>query len=100
MIIYSEKTKQKYNTIAECEEAEAKFDANAKMKEEEQKKLIDEKKALADKVMDAYKTSQDWNKQFIKLRNEFIDKYGYFHMTYRDEGEPFEDLLSLFTKWF
>jgi acetyl-CoA carboxylase carboxyltransferase component len=87
--IYSDKTKQYYDTEAEAQEAEAVFDK----KQNDTSKATEEKKAAAKEVEDAYKHMLDVDKQASKMiddaktsyyeaREKFINKYGSFHMTY------------------
>ena len=100
MIIYSEKTKEKYTSIEECQKAEAEFDALTAKKEAEQKKLAEQRRERAREVEDAYKRAVEADKEFSRLRNKFIHDYGSFHMTYRSENDTttlednFQDMLS------
>ena len=70
-IWYSDVLKKYFDDKAECEkEYEEKHAAELKAKEE--------RSAKAKEVEAAYK-------KYVELRNEFIKKYGSFHMTY-DNG--------------
>jgi hypothetical protein len=91
--IYSDKTKQYYDTEAKAQEAEAIFDK----KQNETSKTAEEKKAAAKEVEDAYKHMLDVDRQaskmiddaenvYYKAREKFINKYGSFHMTYSNEN--------------
>lgn len=86
MRILSEKTHKEYESVEECLAAEKEFDeAQAKVKAElEQKSKI--KKQKAEEIEQAYKKLIDANDNFVKLKNAFIDEYGYFHMTYRNKS--------------
>ena len=100
MIIYSDKTGKKYKTVEECEAAEKEYDAAIAKKEEQKKQLEADKKMRAGEVVDAYKAAKEAEKKYVKLRNEFIRDYGYFHMSFRDsECGDMTDLISLFKFW-
>ena len=97
MIIYSDKTKQKYSTVEECEKAEQEYDAALALKEQKKKELVEAKKARANEVVEAYKAVKDAERAYIEKRNAFVKDYGYFHMSFRDENDAsFSDLFSLF----
>ena len=95
MKYYSEELKKIFDSEKELEKAESAF---ALEKAEKEKKL-EVKKAEAKKVEDAYKKVleirkeaykqiEDAENEFYKLRQEFVDKYGSWHMTYTNkDGE-------------
>ena len=94
MIIYSEKTKQKYDSVEACEIAEREWDALQEKKKEEARVKAEERRTRAKEVEDAYKAAVDAEKEYIKLRNKFIKDYGSFHMTYSNVDEPVEQMLA------
>lgn len=111
MRVYSDVTKKFYDTVNECEKAEA--DYQEQLKNEASKK--DEKKELAHKVEDSYKeylkvveeeakkleearsiyqkNTKQAKENYFKARNEFIKKYGSFHMTYKGD-QPVVDTIE------
>jgi hypothetical protein len=107
MKYYSEKLKKLFDAEKELISAEKTFDEQALV----QKKELDIKKDFAKKVEDAYKeyvkTVRETNKivsdthgVYIKLRNDFINKYGSFHMSFTDkshfETQSLTDLFDIF----
>ena len=108
---YSKKLNKPFDTLDELRESEQEF------KDEEAKKqeVIDAKKELAKRVESSYKTyietlngcreelekvqkslnesvAKSYN-EYINAKNEFIEKYGSFHMTYTNK-EPKVDTSS------
>lgn len=95
MKYYSELTKKVYDTEKELNEAEG---VHTRAQKEKEEKLA-VKKDEANKVVEAYKETiavrKECNdrinaadKKFMDLKNEFIKKYGSWHMSYStlDEG--------------
>lgn len=80
MYIYSEKTKERYNTVDECLEAEAKFDKAVAEEKAKEEKLKSERKDRAKEVEDAFKTANN-------LLENFLEDYGSFHFTYTSEND-------------
>ena len=96
MKIYSEKTKKEYSTVDECLAAEKEFDdANEKLRLEKEAKAA-EKRDRAKEIEDAYTKYREDYAKYIELRNQFIEDYGYFHMTYRDSEDVPEVGLNIF----
>lgn len=73
-VYYSEELKKYFNDEAECRKAEKEYEE----KHAAELKAKEERSAKAKEVEAAYK-------KYVELRNEFIKKYGSFHMTY-DNG--------------
>ena len=99
MKILSEKTKKFYDTVEECVEAEAAWDAEQAKIEAEKRVLAETRKDRAKEVEDAYRKAREAEKEFIKLRNAFVKDYGSFHMTVRNtEAIPsfMDDLFNMF----
>ena len=103
----SEKTNKTYATVEELEKDEKKFDLAQKEKEN----ALSKKKEDAKKVQDAYQNLLDIRKKYYEdikkaeqnyyiLKNQFIEKYGCWHMTYtNNNGEEnistdVEDILA------
>lgn len=98
MKIYSELTKQEYPTVEACQKAEMEYGKALVEAKEKQNKLSAEKKARADAIAAAYKKVIDAQKEYVTLKNAFINDYGQFHMTYRSEDNF--PLLNVFEDWF
>lgn len=100
MKFYSEITKQFYDDADACATAEDKAKAEIKARETKKKKLAETKKARAKEVSDAYQKIREAQKEFDKLKSDFIKDYGYFHFSYTDPDETsvfsiFEDLFKI-----
>lgn len=80
MYIYSEKTKERYDTVEECVEAEAKFDKAVAAEKAKKEKLNSERKDRAKEVEDAFKKAN-------ALLEDFLEDYGSFHFTYTSEND-------------
>lgn len=82
MKFYSEVTKRLYDSQDELTTDERKVaTAEAEKKAAEAKKSA-ERAARAKEVEDAYKAEVEAHAKYIKLRNQFVDDYGSFHMSY------------------
>ena len=77
---YSDVTKKFYDVSEDAEKAEAK---EAEKNALELKKK-EEKTAKAKEIEKAYQDYIDAYKHYLELRTAFIDDYGSFHMTYRN----------------
>ena len=116
MKYYSE-TLQKANKqyLFDTEEDLKKAEKDYQLSKKEQDKKLAIKKAKAEEITKAYKhieevkkTCRDMIKQaedeYLKKRQEFINEYGSFHMTYSNQdgdecvaiGDLFGDLFNLF----
>jgi hypothetical protein len=98
MKILSEKTRKFYDTVEQCQEAEAAWDAEQAAKEAERKALAEVRKERAKEVEDAYIKAREAEKDFIKLRNAFVKDFGSFHMTIREQNAPpsfFDDIVKM-----
>jgi len=119
---YSKKLNKPFDSLDELREAEEEEERKEALKQQE----IEDKKSLAKKVEDSYKSyievlnaskeelkkvqeeldkkvSDSYN-EYVEAKNEFIDKYGSFHMTYKDK-EPkvdtsYSNLPSVFSTIF
>ena len=97
MKFYSEALNRLFDTEKELLEKETLYVKEQKEKKEREKKLIDEKRARANEVTEAYSKVREMQKTYIKLKNKFIQDYGYFHMSYRDIDDiPYVDIFDLF----
>lgn len=87
MIIYSEKTEQKYNSVEECLAAEAEFD-DAKHKEEIQKEELKKlKQARAQEIADAYQSIVDARTHFKTLVENYEQEFGKIHFDIQVNGK-------------
>ena len=105
MKYYSEDLKKVFDSVDELEKAEK----EASIKKEEEAKALSLKKEEAKAVEDAYRNLVDTKKKafkeideaeqvYINKRNEFVKKYGSFHMTYTDkDAQPLSRLEDIFT---
>ena len=93
MKYYRESLKRVFDTTEELEDAEKKLEEEKK----EKAALAEVKKTRATEVEEAYKKTIEARKQaqelirkadeeFEALKKKFIDDYGYFHMSFSDEG--------------
>lgn len=99
MRYYSDLTKSFYETEKECCAAEVKFEEEKKKKEEAKTKIETERKVAAKAVNDAYAAMVEAQKKYIVERNNFIDKYGYYHCSYSSkDGNSIIDFFSDFFK--
>lgn len=85
MKYYSEKLKKVFDDVETLEKAEL----TLVKKEEEEKKLREERKVRAKEVEDAYK-------HFNELLNKFIKDYGSYHMSV--DNQPIS-LFDLMWRW-
>ena len=100
MRIYSEITKKEYKTVDECLAAEKKYAEDQKALQKEEKEKAATKKMRADEVQNAYAKVCEAQKEYIKLRNAFVEDYGYFHMTYRSSDDiPFFNFFEDFFRF-
>ena len=98
MRIYSELTKKDYKTVDECLAAEKEYNDKL-LKQEAEKKALSEKRAeRAKEVEAAYKASVDAQKKYLELRNQFIEDYHSYHMTYSSVCDSLDDILESFLK--
>lgn len=94
MKYYSEQTKQFYDSVEECEEAENKLVEAKKKAELEAKAKSEAREKRAKEVEEAIHTAQDAQKKMYDLLKAFNKDYGPFHYSYK--GDDGESLLSLF----
>ena len=117
MRYYSDLLDKTFDTVKELEEAEtSKVEAEKRMQEEKEK-LQASRKVLAHEVEEAYKhyieviesnskklealskqieiENKEACNEYLKLRNEFIGKYGSFHMTYKDNTPVVDTVTSI-----
>lgn len=90
MKFYSEKLKAFYDSEADCVKAEKDYEEKTKHEEEEKKRKASERKERAKKVEEAYN-------YYHKLLKEFIEDYGYFHMSIDEKSfDPVFDMFRFF----
>ena len=102
MRIISEKTHKTYNTPEECIADEEAFDKEQAKIKEQQIEIANAKREKAKAVEEAYAAAVKSQQEFLKLRNEFIEEYGYFHMTYRNKVDfpSINNMLGAFIEHF
>lgn len=90
---YSDNGKS-YSSKEECLKADEEFKNTKLLQEKQKKQRAEEAKAVENAYKDWVKTAEQNKKvesekrtAYLKLRNEFINKYGYFHMTYSDTSD-------------
>lgn len=91
MKIYSEITGKEYKTVEDCKKDEEIVAVQKAAEQAKADKLAAERKQRAAKVEEAYKKIIDDRKQYRKLVDEFIQDYGSFHMTVKDNNPMFDD---------
>lgn len=96
MKYYSEKTKRLYDTEDAAKEAEDKLVAEEAEKKAAIEKRNAERATRAKEVEDAYKAEVEAHANYIKLRNQFVNDYGSFHMSYTTQS-PEVEIQSPFT---
>ena len=75
MIIYSEITKQKYNSVEECQAAEEAYAAEKLAKEKVAKKLEEERKLRAEEVDKALEEVKIAIDKYNQLKQAFLKDY-------------------------
>ena len=93
MKIYSEELKKLFDTVEDCEKAEA-----AHRKAEEEKKAAEQKKAenrkaRAKEVEDALKAAVEARAKYDKLLQDFCKDYGAFHYSFTNDDEDIFDFF-------
>ena len=86
MIIYSEKTKQKYDSVEACAAAEEAFDKEQARIAEERNRLEETREARIKEIQDAYKAIEDTQAEYHKKIEEAKHKY---NMLVRDYNRDF-----------
>lgn len=76
MVIYSEKTKERYDTVQECIAAETEYDRKQAKIAEEKKKIEMEKENRVKEITQACQAVKDADENYRKLVNEFVKDYG------------------------
>lgn len=75
MIIYSEKTKQKYDSVEACAAAEAAFDQEQARIAEERNRLEETREARVKEIQDAYNAIENIKAEYGKKIEEAKQKY-------------------------
>lgn len=95
-LFYSDILRKTFENESDCVKAEAEYTKAKQEKEEKEKKLQTERKVDADAVTAAFnKYSEDY-KEYIRLRNDFVKKYGSFHLSVKNT----EELPVNIFEWF
>lgn len=86
-LFFSDILNRTFDSKEKCLAEEAKFLKAKKEKEEKEKKASEGRKADAEKVTAAFELYRKNYNEYLKLRNEFIKKYGSYHMSYSEVEE-------------
>lgn len=98
-VYYSDDLNKSFETEEECLQAEKENEeklALVKVEKEERKQAAEEVKKAFEAANDAYKEAQ-------KKMNDFVEKYGSFHLTLHDAAPVanlWEDFFAPFHFWF
>jgi len=95
MIIYSEDLKRKFDSVEECQAAEAEYAEEQKKLAEEKKHLKEERAARAKEVDEAFKKIRVAQDEYNELLKAFINDYGSYHSTYTSTND-IPDVFELF----
>jgi len=100
MKFYSEETKKFYDTYEACVKAEDEI-ANKKKAEAARKAELEKNRASAAKEVEAaFKKAADAVKERDKLLEDFVRKYGAFHMSLDKADTNLFDVSDLFKSLF
>jgi len=100
MRYYSDVTRKYYESEKACLEAEEAAQKEEAARKEAEAKAVEDRKAAAKKVEDAYAAMLTAQKEYTKLRREFINKYGAFHMTFCSDNSDSFDWIDQFFRIF
>lgn len=96
MKYYSEVTKKVYGSIKDLDIAEDEY--NKQLKAEEIKKK--ERESKAKRVEEAFKKARDAQKEANTLLSDFIEEYGSYHTTLKDNSiMPYDSLFDMLFKF-
>lgn len=97
-IYFSEVLNKRFDTEEACLQAEKEYAEKIAAQKEAEQKLKNEKAARAKDIENAYKAYKDAEKKYLELRNKFVEDYGQYHMTVREESPitSWSDLFNLF----
>lgn len=96
MKFYSDDLQKLFDSVEELNTAEAKYKKEQEESTKRKKKLAEERKARAHEIEVAYKEATEANKKLNKLRSQFIEDYGSYHMTIRGGDSA---LIDWFLNW-
>ena len=105
--IYSDKTRQYYDTVEQAEDAEFKMkeeenrkkilvEREAERKKEEKEKAAAERKIMAGEIEEARQAMIKAQKAYKEKIEAFVKKYGSYHYT----SKNIDDVPSLFDDFF
>lgn len=97
MKFWSEKTRDFYDNIKECERAEAAWDRKNAEAAAKKEKEVAERKAAAHDVEEKQKAYEESRKAYYKALNEFCKKYGAFHQTIKADDYDWD--MTKFFNW-
>ena len=96
MKYYSEILRRTYDSENDCVAAEKEYEEKVAAEKAKKEALAAERKERAKEVEDAYKAFMDAQKHYHKLRNEFVNDYGSWHMTISSQNDIDECINSFF----
>lgn len=96
MKYYSETLNKVFENEKDCLKAEKEHKEKVEAEEKHKKELADSRKIRAKEVEDAYKAVIDAQKHYHELKNQFVEDFGSFHMTF----STIDDFPSLFSDIF
>lgn len=95
MKFYSESLNKLFNTEKELMEAEAKVKAAEAKKLEEEKAKKAARATRAKEVEKALKEANEAQAKAVKMLKDFINDYGYFHMSYSSDNAKEENATNV-----
>lgn len=81
MKFYSEKTKQLYSSQEECQEQEAAYEKKLAEKENEKRRLSEERAKRAQEVQKAFDELCNARKNYQDVLSRFCNDYGSYHFS-------------------
>lgn len=86
-LFFSDILNRTFDSKEKCLAEEAKYVQAKKEKEEKERKASESRKADSEKVKAAFELYKKNYNEYLSLRNEFIKKYGSYHMSFTDIEE-------------
>ena len=101
MKFYAEKLGQYFDSAEACESAEKEYEEKLAAEKKQKEEMTKDRGRRASEVQEAYEAFKNAEKNYYKLRNQFIKDYHYYHTTYSstEDLEDF-DLVKLWDELF
>lgn len=96
MLFYSETLKKLFSSEKECREAESAYLKEKKKAEEEAKQKQTNRQKAAKEIEEQYKKVKEEYTIYRKLLKEFIDEYGYYHMSLKWSDDQDQNWFKFF----